>query len=417
MASIWASFPWAYGVERIALTPVAAWVAIYPMIVPTSRPRVVLGSILAASADPIMLAVALSHRGDPWPEPGELFGQLYGNGAAVLIAVVGSNTIYRLGRELKAARELGAYRLEERLGGGGMGEVWRASHRFLARPAAVKLIAPPAETEGEDEQLLLRFEREAQATALLQSPHTVELYDFGRAQDGRFYYVMELLEGMDLQKLVAEHGPQPPARVAFLLRQILHSLAEAHADGFVHRDVKPANVFVCRYGLDLDFVKVLDFGLVRSTPEAEDAPAALARSLAEGDVLRGTPAFMAPEQILGDALDGRADLYAVGGVAYWLLTGELVFEGETPMAIVMQHLKEEPDPPSARLGRPVPEELEDLVMALLAKTPEERPPSADAVCAVLEELADSWTGQARRAWWEEVAPRPASSPPAAPPGG
>ena len=232
---------------------------------------------------------------------------------------------------------MGSYHLEDLLGKGGMGEVWKATHRFLARSAAVKLIMPSAlgaKDEAAAQVTLRRFEREAQTTASLRSPHTIELYDFGVSRDGTFYYVMELLDGLDLQTLVAKHGPQPPERVVFLLRQACHSLYEAHKAGLVHRDIKPANIFMCRYGTDLDFVKVLDFGIVKREQMAGKEEA----QLTAVGMISGTPAYLAPEMALAEGpTDGRADLYALGCVGYWLLTGQLVFDKANAMAMVVAH--------------------------------------------------------------------------------
>jgi serine/threonine protein kinase len=182
----------------------------------------------------------------------------------VVFAYIGARVVYGLGREIAAARELGSYSLEERLGEGGMGEVWRARHRMLARPAAIKLIRPSLISPERAAELQKRFENEAQVISQLRSPHTVELFDFGVAEQGTFYYVMELLDGLDVDALVRRFGPVPAERAVFLLRQVCHSLAEAEARGLVHRDIKPANIFLCRYGEDHDFVKVLDFGLAKA---------------------------------------------------------------------------------------------------------------------------------------------------------
>ena len=212
-----------------------------------------------------------------------------------VIATLPSAMFQRMGRQLKQARELGSYELMEQLGAGGMGTVWRARHRFLARDAAVKLVKVEAlgATDSAAQSQLLRFEREAQATALLRSPHSIRLFDFGAADDGSFYYVMEMLEGRDLETVVREFGPLPPERVVYLLRQVCHSLAEAHARGMVHRDIKPANLFLCRLGLEFDFVKVLDFGLVQT--RKVDSPTAVTEALITAQQLIGTPAYMAPE--------------------------------------------------------------------------------------------------------------------------
>ncbi len=295
-------------------------------------------------------------------------------------------------------RNLGSYRLEELLGRGGMGEVWRARHRLLARRAAIKLVRP--EALGEDaasrQTVLARFEREAQATASLRSPHTIDLYDFGISDNGTFYYVMELLDGLDAELLVKRYGPLIAERAVHLLRQVCESLGEAHAAGLVHRDIKPSNIFVCRYGRAVDFVKVLDFGLVKPR-DAGDV------QLTAEHTVKGTPAFMAPEQVLGDKqVDARADLYAVGCLAYWLLTGLYVFTGPSAIQVMMEHVRGMPTPPSKRSELSIPPGLEELVMACLEKDPANRPQSADALAEALagESLNDEWTQERAREWWE-----------------
>jgi serine/threonine-protein kinase len=309
--------------------------------------------------------------------------------------------IYRLGRDVTLAREMGSYRLVAKLGEGGMGEVWRAQHRMLARPAAIKLIH--GASLGADARsaaaLVARFEREAQATALLQSPHTVEVYDFGTTEDGAFYYVMELLEGIDLEQLVRRFGPLPPSRVIHLLQQVCRSLAEAHQRGLVHRDIKPANIYICRHALEEDFVKVLDFGLVRqrSGPETPDD-----LQLSRTGVIHGTPAYLAPEAARGDRdIDGRADLYAVGCVAYWLLTGRRVFEKNNYAAMILAHATQQPDPPSTYAAEPLPPGLEAIVLRCLAKEPGDRVQSAEELSVQLGgvALASPWTTAQAAAWW------------------
>ena len=314
--------------------------------------------------------------------------------------------MYGLTIEVKRAREMGSYRLVEKLGQGGMGEVWRAEHRMLARGAAIKLIRPAAIGAGDGSRAherVKRFEREAQATATLRSPHTIEVYDFGLAADGTFYYVMELLDGFSLQTLVERFGPLPPERVVSLLRHACHSLAEAHAAGLVHRDVKPANMFVCRLGLDVDVLTVLDFGLVKLQHPLERGAEALT---VEG-AFTGTPGFMPPEVALGEEpIDGRADLYALGCVAYWLLTGKRVFESGNAMEMVIDHVRTAPVPPSQRAGQPIPEALESLIMRCLAKHPAQRPTDAAELSRELAALglAEHWTEEKAREWWSAHQP-------------
>jgi len=302
------------------------------------------------------------------------------------------------------ARNVGSYELEERLGQGGMGEVWRARHHLLARRAAIKLVRP--EALGGDPQTrrvaLARFEREAQATASLRSPHTIDLYDFGISDTGVFYYVMELLVGRDMQSLVKDFGQLPPERVLYLLEQVCESLAEAHAAGLVHRDIKPSNIYVCREGLQCDFVKVLDFGLAR-----DRRPDAVHLTMQTGERLTGTPAYMAPEVIMGATeVDPRADIYALGCVAYFLLTGQLVFEGTTPMKTLLMHVEEAPVPPSQRAEIVVPPALDALILQCLEKDPRRRPKDAQATLRLVREcrVGAIWNGDVAREWWEAHLP-------------
>ena len=274
---------------------------------------------------------------------------------------------------------LGLYRLMEKLGEGGMGEVWRARHQLLARPCAIKLIRPELLGEKSREAATERFRLEARTIARLSSPNTVRLYDFGVSETGSFYFVMELLSGMDLASLVHRFGPLPPERVVSILRQACRSLGEAHAAGLLHRDIKPQNMFLCRLGLDFDVVKVLDFGLVKSLDEG-------ATQLTAAGTLTGTPGYMPPERVLGATADERSDLYSLGCVAYWMLTGQPVFSGE-PMAVLMHHARTAPKPPTAVSEAPIPAYLEEIVLACLEKAPEKRPSSA------LESLGPAWRGR------------------------
>ncbi|MGD8818273.1 MAG: serine/threonine-protein kinase, partial [Acidobacteriota bacterium] len=278
-------------------------------------------------------------------------------GIGVMVATWGAHRIHTLRLEAHEAKRLGQYRLTERIGRGGMGEVWKAEHRLLARPAAIKLIKPEMIGAGDPamaHDFMRSFEREAQITANLRSTHTVELYDFGITADAVFYYVMELLDGRDLESLVRELGPLEPGRVAFLLEQVCDSLAEAHDQGLVHRDIKPGNILVCRLGRRFDFVKVLDFGLV--TVRANESEGA--RPGASRVTVVGTPAYLAPEMASGAAIDARADIYSLGCVAYWLLTGRQVFEGANTAEIVAKHVQEAVTAPGARTGKEIPPVLE-----------------------------------------------------------
>ena len=267
-----------------------------------------------------------------------------------------------------ASKELGSYQLLWPIGEGGMGEVWRASHKLLVRPAAIKLVKFDA---GREELFARRFEREANAIAGLQSPNTVYLYDFGTTQEGRLYYVMELLDGISLQTLVNTFGAQPASRVVAILRQVCRSLEEAHDKKILHRDLKPSNVMICRVAQSHDFVKVLDFGLAKPF-----GPTEVSRLTVEGVTL-GTPEYMAPEMARAESVvDARADLYALGCVAYILLTGSLVFTDPNPVAVALKHLRTPPVPPSQRTSQPVPRDLERVILMCLEKEPAARPASA-----------------------------------------
>ncbi|HMK73946.1 MAG TPA: serine/threonine-protein kinase, partial [Myxococcaceae bacterium] len=302
------------------------------------------------------------------------------------------------------------YRIAVLLGRGGMGEVYKATHRMLARPAAIKLIRPEMLGESGVEAAKVavsRFRREAEAAASLRSPHTVELYDFGVAEDQTLYFVMELLDGMDLETLVRQKGPLPAARVIFVLRQVCESLEEAHRRGLVHRDIKPANIHLGRLGLRHDFVKVLDFGLVKSV-----ASTGMENSMeTAAGMTPGTPSYLAPEIALGNQVDGRADLYALGCVAYFLLTGKLVFEAETPIQMIARHLHDAPVPPSRRSELPVPPALDALVLACLAKKPGDRPPSAAALARSLAAIdgGGPWDEEQALRWWQVHRPEAGSA--------
>jgi len=370
------------------------------MIIPTTPRKILITSVVAASMDPLI--VWFGHlRGLPVPSMVDTFVLFAPNYACAVVAVLPSHVLERIGRRLRQAQEMGSYHLVEKLGRGGMGEVWRAQHQLLARSAAIKLVRPEllgASSETEAHSMLRRFEREAQATAALSSPHTIRIFDFGVTADRTFYYVMELLDGRDLETLVREFGPVPADRVVFLMRQVCHSLAEAHARGLVHRDVTPANIYVCRMGLDYDFVKVLDFGLVSHTKQR-----AMENTLLTGaHTTTGTPAFMAPEIILEAQVDERADVYALGCVMYYLLTGQLLFEGESPIKMFVQHLQAPPIPPSQRTELPIPSEIETLVMACLEKDPRRRPRNAAEVLRALQQFrsGQTWGNDSARGWWE-----------------
>jgi len=401
MLTTWATAPTVETMGRLSWTTII--ILISAMIVPSTPRKMLAASLAAASMEP--LGVWIAHlRGLPVPSVVNTFVLLLPNYVCAVVATLPSHVLQRVGRRLREAQELGSYQLVELLGRGGMGEVWRAEHRLLARGAAIKLIRPEVlGASGSTESRLVRrrFEREAQATAALSSPHTIRVFDFGVTDEGTFYYVMELLAGRDLESLVREFGPVPASRAIHLLRQVCHSLADAHARGLVHRDIKPANIYVCRMGLEYDFVKVLDFGLVKFNDKSASTPQET--MLTANNTTTGTPAFMAPEIILGqNDVDRRADVYALGCVAYYLLTGQFVFDGDTPMKMFLQHVQTMPTPPSQRTELRIPRELDDLVMACLEKDPNKRPQDAERLFEMACRCGtnDVWDNDLAKGWWE-----------------
>jgi len=317
-------------------------------------------------------------------------------GTTVFLAASASHVIYGLRREVTRAQRLGQYELVRRLGAGGMGEVYAARHLLLRRETAVKLLHP----ELAGEQAIKRFEREVRATAKLTHPNTVTIFDFGHAANGVFYYAMELLEGGSLDDIVGLDGPMPPERVVHIVHQVADALTEVHGKGLVHRDIKPGNVMLTRRGGVPDVAKVVDFGLVKEAGSADV-------SLTGENSILGTPLYLAPEAIRrADGYEPRSDLYALGAVAYYCLTGEHVFFADNTMGLLSLHLMEDPQTPSARRGAPVDEDLERLVLSLLAKNPDDRPASAYALMEQLEELSlyRAWTRKRAERWWRDWGP-------------
>jgi serine/threonine-protein kinase len=385
--------------DLVGFSVVAPWMLLYSVIVP-SRPRRALVALSASAMAPVTVYLLTARAGQaPVLGAGQLFyAFVFPHLATIGFAYFAVRVVYGLGRAVGEAREIGAYRLEELLGEGGMGQVWRASHRLLARPAAIKLIRRDvvAHDPSAIDSLVRRFEQEAKATALLRSHHTVELYDFGRTDDGSLYYVMELLDGIDLDELVRRHGPLPPARVVWLAEQACSSLGEAHDRGLIHRDVKPANLMVCKQGIEYDVLKVLDFGLVLPVgPKPGSGP---------GHPLEGTPAFMAPEVVAGRRAggDARSDLYGLGCTMFWALTGRTPFEAETTREMLQAHVERTPSPPS-QLAPGVPAGLDAIVLRCIAKSPDDRFATAaelrDALRAV--DHPPRWTGADAARWWAE----------------
>jgi eukaryotic-like serine/threonine-protein kinase len=373
----------------------------HAIIVPATARRTVWLTTIAVLPVPIA-AYVIANRNPPVPMPGQIWVSVVATSfvamwclSCIATSALASRIIYGLQERVRAATELGQYTLEEKIGEGGMGAVYRARHALLRRPTAIKLLS----SGGHDEQQIQRFEREVQLTASLTHPNTIAIYDFGRTPDGIFYYAMELIEGMTLEELVTHSGPLPSARVVHLLSQVCAALVEAHELGLVHRDIKPANIMLSMRGGVADHVKVLDFGLVKEVEEQDP------RTTAQNTLL-GTPLYLAPEAINDpQAVGPGTDLYAVGAVAYQLLTGHPPFEGKSVVEVCSKHLLADPIPPSLQRGSDIPPALEALVLACLAKTPGARPASAQRLRDELDGLGLLWTGREARAWWREEAPR------------
>jgi eukaryotic-like serine/threonine-protein kinase len=384
---------------------VGAWILVAGGFIP-NRPIWTLATALAAATMWPLACAINAARFDfalsPWPQLAVWPGLNY------LLATLTypiAHRLYGTAIEAERAEDLGSYRLAAPIGYGGMGEVWTATHRMLARRAAIKLVKPDGLSARQAELVAKRFRREANAIAALQSPHTIYLYDFGTSDDGRFYYVMELLDGISLEALVRTFGPQPASRVVAILTQICDSLEEAHHQHLVHRDLKPSNVMICKVALRHDVVKVLDFGLAKSLSGADGATQLTMEGMASG-----TPGYIAPEISTGDgAVDHRADIYALGCVAYYLLTGTMVFDEASPVAMALKHVQATPDPPSLRTELPIPPSLERVVLDCLAKRPEDRPAGARQVAMRLAACGvPPWTPADADTWWERHLP-PTSS--------
>ena len=393
----WDAVPHDYSVQP-EISWIGAVVLMFAAIVPNAPRKILVAGLLAAAMNPLGMFIARARGTWDFGSPWDALLMHYPDFLLVGVAVVISHVVTKLGQQVARAREMGSYRLGELLGRGGMGEVYKASHRMLARPAAIKLIRPEM-LSGRDVNAQLavtRFRREAEAAAALRSPHTVELYDFGVTEDDTVYFVMELLDGMSLESLVRQYGPLPAGRVIHILCQVCESLEEAHERGLVHRDIKPPNIHVGRVGLRYDFVKVLDFGLVKAVANKGDG-----QSLATAQGMTpGTPSYMAPELALGEKVDGRADLYALGCVAYYLLTGQLVFEADNMLAMVARHLSTVPVPPSQRTATHIPAALERIVMQCLEKNPADRPQSAAALARSLAAIDEvRWSEEQGKQWW------------------
>jgi serine/threonine-protein kinase len=361
-------------------------------IVPSTAFRTLVVGLVASGILASLIAL------NPTADPDDIFAQ-YMPGIAMgwgviftITTVIVSRVIYGLQQKVREAMQLGNYTLIRKLGEGGMGMVYLARHALLSRPTAIKLLPP----EKAGQQNVARFEREVQRTSQLAHPNTVRIYDYGHTPDGIFYYAMEYLDGLNLEELVAFEGPQPPGRVIFTLAQVAHALSEAHDAGLIHRDIKPANIVLCNRGGAADTAKVLDFGLIKDI----QAPSELA--LSSTDAITGTPQYLAPELLTAPAgVDRRADIYSLGAVGYFVLTGRHVFDGETVVEVCSHHLHTAPRPPSERLGRPLPDDLESVLLRCLEKKPDDRFDGGNALRAALLSCrdADVWGLDQASEWW------------------
>ncbi len=386
---------------------------VYAVYVPSTARHTLL--VAALMTFPLLGSIFIAFRAwdpalyDPpaatWPKmqvgemaiPATLMSSVWW-GIAVAMAASFSQTVYGLRKAVKDSQKLGQYTLEKKLGEGGMGVVYRASHAMLRRPTAVKLLLP----DRAGKEALIRFEREVRRTAMLTHPNTVTVFDYGRTTEGVFYYAMELLEGANLDEIVEVDGPQPEERVIYLLEQALGSLAEAHDAGLIHRDVKPGNILVVDRGGMSDLVKVVDFGLVKDVGPKAIVGEESAIALTMANTITGTPLYLAPETLIApESVDARADLYALGAVGYWLLTGSHVFSGNSIVEVCAHHLHTAPEPPSVRLNAPVSADFESLLLACLAKRPEDRPASAHVLLERLRacSAAGLWTNARAAQWW------------------
>lgn len=386
----------------VGISAVSPWILLTGAFIPNRPSWTLVAAVLAASTWPVAYGINTVRFGvelTPW---GPLAIWIVVNYVSAGAAYVIARSTYGAALRTPLTEDIGGYHLVSPIGEGGMGEVWKATHKMLVRAAAIKIVRPDITTgvNREADAAASRFRREANLIARLQSPHTVYLYDFGVSDDGRFYYVMELLDGVSLQTLVTTFGPLSASRTIAILTQMCASLHEAHEQDLVHRDLKPSNVMLCQVALDYDFVKVLDFGLAKSVSDVG------ATQLTIAGMTTGTPGYIAPEVALGEtSIDRRADVYALGCVAYFLLTGSLVFEEHDPTRMALMHVQQVPEPPSRRTERTIPPDLEAIVLQCLAKRPSDRPPSAAELAERLARCrVDSWSNEEAGRWWREHLP-------------
>jgi eukaryotic-like serine/threonine-protein kinase len=390
------------GLEKSGVLSFLVLMILYGVLIP-NEPKTTAGMVLTMAMAPLVVIAILSAKsaGSSLMTDELAVNQLaLGNTLFILLsaalAIYTAYVLHGLRHDLHKARKLGQYQLGEKLGEGGMGEVYLAEHQLLKRPCALKLIKPDVNANP---IALARFEREVQAAAMLSHPNTIEIFDYGHTDDGTFYYVMQYLPGLTVSDLVRQSGPLPPGRVVYLMRQVCGALAEAHRLGLVHRDLKPANILVAILGGKCDFAKVLDFGLVKLTA-TPDAP-----QLTADYTVSGTPQYMSPEQATATAgVDGRADIYSLGAILYFMLTGRPPFEGTNPTELMIAHARDPVVPPSHHRAE-IPADLEGVVVRCLAKKPEDRYPDARALAAALAACACAadWNDQKADQWWIDQA--------------
>ena len=373
---------------RAAIIPSSAWLSI--------AVGLIWGGVMTATSTIGWEGISITIPGQPndqqWLMPLVLNG--YATLAFAFVAGVISHVVFGLQTKVREAMQLGQYTLVSKIGEGGMGVVYRARHAMMQRPTAIKLLSVRESSELQ----LARFEREVQLTARLSHPNTITIFDYGRTDEGTFYYAMELLDGASLQRVIDVVGAQPPERVVQILLHVAGALEEAHGAGLIHRDIKPANIILCTQGGKPDVAKLLDFGLVKEIVTNEDA------NLTSDGTVTGTPLYMAPETLTASSnSDGRSDIYSLGAVAYVLLTGEHVFPGTSLVEICGHHLHSKPMPPSERLGKSLPDDLERLVLDCLAKDPNDRPQSAGDLSERLKQCsaAGNWRTHDAHEWWDE----------------
>jgi eukaryotic-like serine/threonine-protein kinase len=390
MSAWWAKElrPSAYG----CLLYASFMVLLRAIVVPSTGPRTAITGVLTFLPMTIVAIRLREHQ--ELPAWAFVIADLVISTIVVLLATIGSRIIYGLRKQVSVAMQLGQYTLDRKIGEGGMGEVYRARHTLLRRPTAVKLLIPDRIGGGTVE----RFEREVQHMSQLTHPNTVAVFDYGRNPEGVFYYAMEYLDGIDLEHLVEEYGPQPADRVVAILVQVCGALHEAHTNGIIHRDIKPANIILCERGAVPDVAKVVDYGLVKEIT---------ANTGESSRVILGTPAYIAPEAVSDpDSVGPAGDLYALGAVGYFLLTGKRVFEGKTSVDVCVQHVTAVPVPPSKAAPVRIPEALEALILKCLEKSPKARP-SAAGLAKLMRAVPaqQDWTEDEALAWWVEFRKR------------